>query len=337
MRAELFAKGKQASVSEALSLLRYGARGLNLPNKARADAPLAHLQLLARELPEGSLSRVCPHWSVKFNAAGGEAATVARLEEFCAGARALGVREALLVSGSGSRKLDSLRCLEKLNLPESDSVQLGVAFNPYLPERSDRMRERARLRLKIRTGRVSAVWLQIGSDLHLLREGLEFIRELESERNLRLRLYGSIFLPTEALLARMRRSPWHGVHLDDAYLRSVPSAKAITAATLETFAAFGVEILLESPVSSATQWGEALSLVASPAASDLPAPPLTLRTPRQTDSVPLVRVGVPFPTQTPISPICHTPLFAISQNVIPSGCLLSSGKATACASREEKR
>ena len=65
---------------------------------------------------------------------------------------------------------------------------------------------------------MSAVWLQIGSDVELLREGLRFIRKLEAERGLNLRLRGSLLLPSKALLAQFRVRPWGGVFLSDNYV-----------------------------------------------------------------------------------------------------------------------
>ena len=40
--------------------------------------------------------------------------------------------------------------------------------------------------------------------------------------------YGSVFLPSPALLGRMRARPWTGVFLGEEYLSSVAAAEAIT-------------------------------------------------------------------------------------------------------------
>ena len=59
--------------------------------------------------------------------------------------------------------------------------------------------------------------MQIGSDLELLADGLRFLGSLEAERRAAgrgaaapLRLYGSVFVPSRQLLARMKFRPWNG-------------------------------------------------------------------------------------------------------------------------------
>jgi hypothetical protein len=216
MRAELFVKDATSLLSQSRLLYGFGATGINLPNKARMDAPLASLQALASGvLTPSQLSEVCPHYSIKFNSERAAEASLARFESFCESSAALGIRRLLLVSGSGSRTFDTIACLRAMRLPAAHCPGIGVAFNPFFPERTDRERERARLRLKLGTGRVSSVWLQLGSDVALLEEGLSFLRTLALERQLSIELFGSVFLPSKRLLAQMRFRPWNGVFLSE--------------------------------------------------------------------------------------------------------------------------
>jgi hypothetical protein len=65
--------------------------------------------------------------------------------------------------------------------------------------------------------------VQIGSDLELLADGLRFLGSLEAERCAAargaaaapLRLYGSVFVPSRQLLARMKFRPWNGAPLSE--------------------------------------------------------------------------------------------------------------------------
>ena len=275
MRVELFVKDSASLAASSRFLFATGARGINLPNKASATsvpelAPLAALRTLSQALSPEELAEVCPHYSLKFNSAGANAdATLQRFEDFCAEAARLKVRQCLLVTGSGNRKFDSVECLKALRLPPEERPEIGVAFNPFFPERALRQRERARLRLKLGTGAVTSVWLQIGSDISLLNEALDFIDELKDERNLpNLKLYGSIFMPSKRLLAQMKFRPWNGVFLSDEYLSSVEAAKDITQKVLERYAKHGVEVLLETSINKPEDWAAALELCSLALTSD---------------------------------------------------------------------
>jgi len=286
MRAELFAKDASSLVASSRFLYATGARGINLPNKASATsapdlAPTAALRTLAKALTPGQMTEVCPHYSIKFNSAGANsAATLSRFEDFCQEAARLRVRQCLLVSGSGSRKFSTVELLQALKLPGS-RPEIGVAFNPFYPDHTQRQRERERLCLKLGTGAVSSVWLQIGSDVSLLTEALEFIESVKRERQLpHLRLYGSVFLPSRKLLAQIKFRPWNGVFLSEGYLSSVEAAEVITRQLVTTYHAHGVELLLESSISKPEDWATAVRLCApSPAGLATPQDLLLQKTP----------------------------------------------------------
>jgi hypothetical protein len=261
MRLELFAKDTPSLVASARALVGYnGVRGINIPHKTKEFSPIAALQALQSELPERALQASVPHYSLKFAYGGSPEIALRQFQEFCEAASALPTppREVLLVSGSGKRHLDSVKCLR--SLPSKPPIGVGVAFNPFLPERADRERERARLRLKLGTGKVSAVWLQLGSDLNLLEDGLRFVRQVLLPSHPELRVYGSVFIPSRQLLAQMRFRPWSGVFLDDDYLSSVASAEAVTRRVVELYARFGVETLIETPIRSEGEWAHARRL-----------------------------------------------------------------------------
>ena len=62
----------------------------------------------------------------------------------------------MLVSGSQPKKLDSVACLRRIAAqrfaPAFKAMGFGVAFNPYFPDKSERQRERTRLKQKLASG-----------------------------------------------------------------------------------------------------------------------------------------------------------------------------------------
>ena len=262
MRVELFAKDTTSLIATSRFLAGAGARGLNLPNKAKDAPPMPALAALSTALTPAQLREVVPHYSLKFNSERSPASPLAKFEAFLEEAKTShDVRQCLLVSGSGTRAFDTVACLEAMRLPADRSPEIGVAFNPYLPAPESREAERARLLLKLQTGRVQAVWLQIGSDLALLAEGLAFVQEaaasLPSSQRAPLRVYGSVFLPSKRLLAQMRFRPWNGVFLSEEFLSGVPAAEAITREVLRSYASHGVEPLIETAINSEQEWAQA--------------------------------------------------------------------------------
>ena len=274
MRLELFAKDTAGIVASARQLAGLsGLRGLNIPHKSKDANPIHAMQELQGILQPEYLRTVVPHYSLK-NGYGGSPANCLRLfEEFYSASVQLPCppREILLVSGSGSRQFDTVKCLQQLSVPsEGDAPEIGVAFNPFFPDRPSRQRERARLIQKLATGKVSAIWLQIGSDLELLSDGLNFLREQRIARALPLRVYGSVFIPSRQLLAQMRFRPWNGVFLDDEYLSSVEAAEAVTRAVCGLYAQHGVEVLVETAVRSDAEWRHAQGLLGVTAGNAVP-------------------------------------------------------------------
>jgi hypothetical protein len=154
---------------------------------------------------------------------------------------------------------------------------LYVAFNPYLPDAAAAAEEAARLRAKLATGLVAGVCLQMGTDVGRLRAGLRLLQSLrgvaaspaapaaaaaaaETESvpgphsggqekggsSGGLQLFGSVFVPTRGLLARMRFRPWAGVHLSDEFLGSVAGAEAAMARVMAEYAKAGVVPIVEA-------------------------------------------------------------------------------------------
>ena len=179
--------------------------------------------------------------------------TLRVLKDFVDTAYQHGIKEILLVSGGQPRKtLDSIGALDAISRWKDHSaktnVLFGVAFNPYFPSKKDQCAERDRLHRKIRasSGKVVSIWLQFGTDLGLLKHALEYLRQQFPAQ----RLIGSVFIPSRKFLAQFKYRPWKGVFIRDEYLGDLQYAQRFTKQLLDTYAAFSVEPLFESAVTT---------------------------------------------------------------------------------------
>ena len=103
-------------------------------------------------------------------------------------------------------------------------VPLHVCYNPYFPAgdqlrlmsfirssgpypssaESDAREERQRLDKKLASGCVAGIWLQMGSDLEKLADGVSFLRSCMDKHGCsQLPVYGSVFLPTKQCASRL--------------------------------------------------------------------------------------------------------------------------------------
>eukprot|EP00775_Hariotina_reticulata_P012875 gene12875-13001_t len=253
-RLELFFKSHEELQRQLPFLQKHGIRKVNLTNKIDKDDLLASVKLLQAAIPDLD---VCVHYSIKYNY---DRTPSGHLEKG-ASARsrkrpaASGVRPNTSVGSSGSQ------------LPS-----LAVAFNPYLPDERDAQVERTRLREKLATGLVDRIYLQMGTDLHCLSSGLQYLQQLTQEGLCEPpQLLGSLFLPSKRLLAQMKFRPWNGVFLSDEYLSSVEAAEAITKNLLSVYSDAGVVPLVESAVTTDSDMLRLQALLGSNNAQQLSA------------------------------------------------------------------
>ena len=74
-------------------------------------------------------------------------------------------------------KLDSVRGSRAVAAWPTRAITFGVAYNPYLPE-DEMPGERQRLQEKLKTGIVTSIWLQFGTDLQRLSAELAHINRI---------------------------------------------------------------------------------------------------------------------------------------------------------------
>jgi len=267
MRLELFFKSSAELVALA-SFLRTSTPILqyNVPNKIRNDNVLECCSLLQNHF-EGEAD-ICAHYSMKNNKGKRTNQTVEKFIHFLAQAPDYGVGEVLVVSGGGSTKIaaDTIFCLKHLQRHEVplNGIELSVAFNPYYTNAESRDLEQQRLRSKIDTGLVSKVYLQFGTELDHLEEGLNFIKSLRSDDvSTKPVVLGSLFIPTPQLLNRFRLRPWTGMILSDHFLSNVENANDVVRGILRLYSSFDVEPIVESPVKSEADLEKLYTLMGS--------------------------------------------------------------------------
>ena len=237
---------------------RYGARvSINLPNKVKHEDVMSYVDVVRDIIADVD---VVAHYSVKNNYVTDCSACAMKVRAFAMKLCDRGITRALLVSGSaagGRRANDAVEILRRLATDREheefrrDSRRLGFlfecAFNPYFPKEEDLEREYARLEKKLASGLVGGIWLQLGSDCDALERALVRVKELcARSTDAPVRMHGSVFVPSNQLLARMRFRPWNGVFLSKEYLSSVKSAEEITMKQLKIFARHGVIPFIES-------------------------------------------------------------------------------------------
>ena len=100
--------------------------------------------------------------------------------------------------------------------------KIAVAYNPFLTGVNLKI-ENDYIKSKIQSGIISSVYLQIGIDLKVIQESIQYLIQLQPNLN----VYISLINPTPTRLAQFNYRPWKGVYLPQEYLKSSDTAIAI--------------------------------------------------------------------------------------------------------------
>ena len=260
MRFELFFK-----TSAELSLLLRNTKSLdinsykfNLPNKNKNERKdlLKSASIIQDEFGKGVENLdICIHYSMKNNKSKTVEESLDMFTSFLQQATSSEnpIREILLCSGGGKdkAKIDSLQILKSLSpslIPEN--ISLAVVFNPYDINTEN---EQGRLKEKLFYN-VDRVYLQFGSDVNKLIEGMDFIVELNKERVLKgkvpLKIAGSVMIPSKQLLARFRFRPWAGLVLCENFLNDIDFADKTVRNLIKIYNKYNVEPIIETTINS---------------------------------------------------------------------------------------
>ncbi len=168
-------------------------------------------------------------------------------------------KEILLISGTKKRKnFEVIDVLHKIRDINNFKLNLGVAYNPYYSNRDDIDKERKNLIEKINSGLIYSIWLQFGSDVNLLNNQINFLNKIicrsPNRSKNKIKIYGSLFIPSKQFLARFRFRPWRGVFLDDKYLNSLEYSEQITKNIMNIYLKNNIIPLIETDCSSIKQY-----------------------------------------------------------------------------------
>ncbi len=135
------------------------------------------------------------------------------------------IREILLVSGSNKRKnFEVLDVMNNLKNEKNLNTYFGIAYNPFLDNYFGFRGEKVKFEKKISSGLIRSVWLQFGTDIKLLESEINFlkstIKKLSNNYDQKIKLYGSLLIPSRQFISRFKFRPWKGVYISDKYLNS---------------------------------------------------------------------------------------------------------------------
>jgi hypothetical protein len=234
---------------------------INIPckNTLKKEFLLNSIKLSREEFPNID---IIPHFSILYEFRRNKFNTQNYFIKFLNVVKSLGCHRVLLVSGSQKRAtLDSISTLFFLKdnpLFLNDNFSLGVAFNPYLPGHMFD-EEIQRLVKKLKSGIVSSIWIQFGTDIQLLESRLGMLKNVillssnTNNKNLDINFFGSILIPSKQFLARFKYRPWKGVYCSNEFLESVDYANTFVRKLLRTYMQYEILPVIETRVSSKDQ------------------------------------------------------------------------------------
>ena len=237
---------------------KYNLCKINIPCKSnlKKDFLLESIKISRNEFPNIDL---IPHFSILHEFKRNRINTLNSLIYFSKFVKSLDCNEVLLVSGSQKRaSLDSLSSLIYLkdnNFFSNNDLSFGIAFNPYLPNSlfDDEIK---RLEKKIKSGLVSSIWFQFGTDHTLLASRIKLIKDIilsslkNNPKTSNMRLYGSILIPSKQFLVRFKYRPWKGVFCSRGFLESVDFANLIIIKLLKTYNKHKICPIIETNIST---------------------------------------------------------------------------------------
>ncbi len=231
---------------------------INIPckNNLKKDFLLDSIKISKEEFPSLDL---IPHFSILHEFKRNRFNTLNSFINFLEFVKSLGVKEVLLISGSQKRStLNSVSTLSYLrdNTTFSNSdFSIGVAFNPYLTGFLFE-EEIIKLEKKIQSGLVKSIWLQFGTDLIVLENRIQTLKNIVTSSNKsylvkdNIMLFGSILIPSRQFLARFKYRPWKGVYCSHEFLESLEYANSFIKKLLEIYKKNNICPIVETDVST---------------------------------------------------------------------------------------
>jgi len=155
----------------------------------------------------------------------------------------------LLVSGSNKKKnFDSVDVLDYLKKEKNLKIKLGIAYNPYLKKYYNISSERERFEKKISTGLINSIWFQYGTDIKVLQNEVNYLKNVAKEE--KLNLFGSLFIPSKQFIARFKFRPWKEVYISKKFLYDLENFFDFTNDLVSFYKKNNITPVIESDFSS---------------------------------------------------------------------------------------
>ena len=208
---------------------------INIPCKRNIKDKflLEAIQITRYEFPS---IKLIPHFSIQHQFKTNKDNTTLNLINFLQLSNRLECEDVLFVSGSVRRAtLDTVSSLNYLknNINIIKEIKpIGVAFNPYLAGLLS-VEELGRLKSKLSSGLVGSIWIQFGTNYTQLEKSIVTLKSIlyayytANTINTKIKLYGSILIPSKLFNARFKFRPWKGVYCSDNFLNSLDYANQI--------------------------------------------------------------------------------------------------------------
>lgn len=208
-----------------------------------SDKGVHPLEVAKRLMDARSGIDIVLHLSTKYFASGSIEEARTSFRRTVEDAKRHGIRQLLIVSGHPRSAFDTIEALRVImDQRLADGLHVGCAYNPYF-DPSRLREEQERLRAKLAFPFVRSVYFQIGMDVGKLEKGVDTVRSIRSD----VSLLGSVPVPSEATLNRLKLAGLYGVFLPNSYLLSVASAEEMTAQLMEAFKTFNMEPVVFAP------------------------------------------------------------------------------------------
>ena len=157
--------------------------------------------------------------------------------------------EILLVSGSNKKKnFDSIDALGFLKKEKNLKIKLGTAYNPYLKKHYNIYSERDRFERKFSTRLINSIWFQYGTDIKVLQNEVTYLKN--ATKDVKLNLFGSLFIPSKQFITRFKFRPWKEVYISEKCLYALDNFFDFTSHLVSFYKNNNITPVIESDFSS---------------------------------------------------------------------------------------
>ena len=168
--------------------------------------------------------------------------------------------EILLVSGSNKKKnFDSVDVLAYLKKEKNLKVKLGIAYNPYKKKYYKISSERERFERKISTGLINSIWFQYGTDINVLQNEVTYLKNIAKDE--KLKLFGSLFIPSRQFIARFKFRPWKEVYISEKCLYALENFFDFTKDLVSFYKINNITPVIESDFSTSEKLNDVYSFL----------------------------------------------------------------------------